>query len=75
MISSVTTTVVAVAFGAALGAMAVILLISLLTSKELLSSDSRHRLRELGRRLDVAIWPLLMVFLVIVVMKILEILA
>ncbi|MEM0313397.1 MAG: hypothetical protein QXQ41_02470 [Candidatus Bathyarchaeia archaeon] len=75
MISSVTTTVVAVAFGATLGVAATMLLISLLASKEMLSADSRRKLIEFGKRLDVAIWPLLMVFLLIVAVKVLEILA
>lgn len=75
MISSVTTTTVAVIFGATLGAAVTILLISLLVSKEMLSADYRRMILELGRRLDVAIWPLLLVFLVIVAVKILEILA
>ncbi|MEM2593810.1 MAG: hypothetical protein QXV96_02750 [Candidatus Bathyarchaeia archaeon] len=76
MISSITTaTVVAVAFGATLGFAATILLISLLVSKEMLSADSKRIALNLGRRLDVAIWPLLIVFLVIVAVKILEILA
>ncbi|MCS7114987.1 MAG: hypothetical protein RMJ15_07275 [Nitrososphaerota archaeon] len=75
MISSVTTTVVAVAFGATLGVAATMLLISLLASKEMLSADSRRRLLELGKRLDVAIWPLLMAFMLIVAVKVLEILA
>lgn len=75
MISSVVTTVVAVTFGAALGVAATILLILLLASKEMLSADSRHTLLELGKRLNVAVWPLLIVFLLIVAVKILEILA
>ncbi|MBS7641451.1 MAG: hypothetical protein QXJ19_07645 [Candidatus Bathyarchaeia archaeon] len=75
MISSVTTTTIVVAFGATLGFAVTILLISLLVSKEMLSADSKRVILELGRRLDVAIWPLLMVFLVIVAVKILEILA
>ncbi|MEM2393546.1 MAG: hypothetical protein QXW82_06305 [Candidatus Bathyarchaeia archaeon] len=75
MISSVTTTVVAVAFGATLGVAATMLLISLLASKEMLSADSRRKLIEFGKRLDVAIWPLLMAFLLIVAVKVLEILA
>lgn len=74
MISSVTTTTI-IAFGATLGFAATILLISLLVLKEMLSADSKRMILELGRRLDVAVWPLLMVFLVIVAVKILQVLA
>ncbi|MEM3955728.1 MAG: hypothetical protein QW424_03130 [Candidatus Bathyarchaeia archaeon] len=76
MISSITTTTtVAVAFGATLSLAATILLISLLVLKEMLSVDSKRIALNLEERLNVAIWPLLMVFLVIVAVKILEILA
>lgn len=75
MISSVTTTVVAVAFGATLGVAATMLLISLLAAKEMVSADFRRRLVAFGKSLDVAIWPLLMAFLLIVAVKVLEILA
>ncbi|MEM0489309.1 MAG: hypothetical protein QXD86_02015 [Candidatus Bathyarchaeia archaeon] len=75
MISSITTTTVAVAFGATLGVAATILLISLLASKEMLSADQRQKLIEFGKRLDVAIWPLLIAFLLMVAVKVLEILA
>ncbi|MBS7605941.1 MAG: hypothetical protein QXR62_00030 [Candidatus Bathyarchaeia archaeon] len=76
MISSITTTTtVAVTFGATLSLAATILLISLLVLKEMLSVDSKRIALNLEGRLNVAIWPLLMVFLVIVAVKILEILA
>jgi len=75
LISSITTTTVAVAFGATLGVAATILLISLLASKEMLSADQRQKLIEFGKRLDVAIWPLLIAFLLMVAVKVLEILA
>lgn len=65
----------AVAFGATLGVAATILLISLLASKEMLSADQRQKLIEFGKRLDVAIWPLLIAFLLMVAVKVLEILA
>lgn len=75
MISSVTTTAVAVALGPALGLAAAILLILLLASKEVLMAGSGRAALDFGRSLDVAIWPLLMAFLVTVAVKILEVLA
>ncbi|MBC7129984.1 hypothetical protein H5T51_02035 [Candidatus Bathyarchaeota archaeon] len=73
MISSVTT--VATVFGATISIVAVIFLISLLATKEILTTDTKHILRTLGKNLDVAIWPLLLAFTLIVAIKILEILA
>lgn len=79
MISSVTTTTVTtvatLAVGAALGAFASALLILFLATKEVVTADSRRQLVFLGKALDVGILPLLMSFILIVVLKVVEILA
>jgi len=78
MISTVTTTVTTVAtlaMGATLGALAAMLLIALLSAKEVFAADRRRALAFLRRSLDVAIVPLLMVFALIVALKIIEVLA
>ena len=76
MISTITTTVTTVAtlaVGATLGALATLLLISLLATKEVVTADARRILRAFGRSLDIGILPLLMVFALIVAFKILEV--
>ncbi|MEM2293785.1 MAG: hypothetical protein QXX41_10970 [Nitrososphaerota archaeon] len=79
MISSVTTTTVTtvatLAVGAALGAFTSALLILFLATKEVVTVDSRRQLVFLGKALDVGILPLLMSFILIVVLKVVEILA
>jgi len=78
MISTVTTTVTTVATlaaGATLGALATILLIFLLSTKEVVMADARRVFTVLGRNLDIAILPLLMTFALIVAFKILEVIA
>lgn len=79
MISTVTTTtvttIVTLTGGASLGVIATMLLISLLGTKEIVSEDTRRGLKALGRHLNVCIFPLLLVFILIVVFKVTEIIA
>jgi len=78
LISSVTTTVTTVAslaLGATLGVLASILLILLLSAKEVAAADVSSPLTALGRNLNVAILPLLLVFTLIVTFKVLEVIA
>ena len=76
MISTVTTTTVTTVtlFGltALLGLAAVLMLISYLVAKEMLSASSSQRLQMISRRLNIAIVPLLLVFAAIIGDKIVE---
>lgn len=76
MISTVTTTTVTTVtlFGitALLGLVAVLMLISYLVAKEMLSASSSQRLQMISRRLNIAIVPLLLVFAAIIGDKIVE---
>ena len=78
MVSTVTSTTVTTVtlFGitALLGIAAVLMLISYLVVKEMLSASSSRRLQLVSRRLNVAIVPLLIVFGTIVGSKVVEIL-
>lgn len=75
MISTVTTsTVVTVAAFASLGLIAVVVLLSLLIQKELVTSASSRRAQALNRVLNVAIVPLFMAFALIVAVKVAEVL-
>jgi len=77
MISTITTTVTTIAtmsIGATLGALTTFLLISLLSTKELATADARHTLRTLGRSLNVSIFPILIVFSIIVVFEAMNVL-
>jgi len=78
MISTVTSTTVStitsVALGATLGLVAVLLLIGFLVVKELASNGGHSRLQVLSRVLNVAIYPLLAVFAVIVANRMIEVL-
>lgn len=78
MISSVTTTVTTVAslaLSASLGVIASILLILLLSGREVAAADVKSPFTALGRNLDVAILPLLLTFILIVAFKVLEVIA
>jgi hypothetical protein len=78
LISTVTTTVTTVATlaaGATLGFLGSLLLIFLLSTKEVVTADPRRALTYLGRSLDVPILPLLITFSLIVAFKIMEVLA
>jgi hypothetical protein len=77
MISTVTTTTVSAiasteAFVASLGLIAVVLLISLVVTKQLASATDAPRLQRFAHGLDVAIIPLLMVFTAIAAAKMVE---
>ena len=76
MISTVTTTTVTTVtlFGitALLGLAAVLMLISYLVAKEILSASFSPRLQMISRRLNIAIVPLLLVFAAIIGDKIVE---
>jgi uncharacterized paraquat-inducible protein A len=78
MISTVTTSTVSsitsVALIGTLGAIGVVVLFTLLIQKELLSASSDTRMLRLQRTLNIAIWPLIAVFVLIVIAKIVEIL-
>lgn len=80
MISTVTTTTVTTIVtltttGVSIGALATILLVSLLGTQELATADTRRSIRALGKYLNVSILPLLVVFMLIVAFKIVEVIA
>ena len=79
MISTVTvstiTTIAASGLAAGIGIFVTLLLIGLLTSKELLGTSSGNRQKLVARSLNISIIPLLIGFLVIVGLKVAEILA
>jgi hypothetical protein len=79
MISTVTTSTVSsitsVALIGTLGAIGVVVLLTLLIQKELISASSDARMLRLQRTLNIAIWPLIAVFVLIAVSKIIEILS
>ena len=76
MVSTVTSTTVTTVtlFGitALLGLAGVLMLISYLVAKEVLSASPYQRLRLISRRLDVAVVPLLLVFAAIVGSRVVE---
>lgn len=78
MVSTVTsttvTTVTLLGLSALLGLAAVLMLTGYLAARELLSASDNGRLRQLARRLNVAVIPLLVVFAVIVGTKAAEVL-
>jgi hypothetical protein len=78
MISTVTTTTVTTivtltSTGASIGALAAILLISLLGTQEVATSDQRRSIKNLAKHLNISILPLLLVFSLIVTFKIIEV--
>jgi hypothetical protein len=80
MISTVTTTTVTTivtlaSTGVSIGAIATILLLSLLGTQETVAVSKRRSLKMLGKYLNVSILPLLLVFTLIVVFKAVEIIA
>lgn len=79
MVSSITTTTISTVsstegFAASLALIVVLALTSVLVAKELSSTTQAPRLQRLGRGLNVAIIPLLMVFTAIVATKLVEVL-
>ena len=79
MISTITvstiTTIAASSLVAGIGVFVTLLLIGLLTTKELLGTSSGNRQKLMARSLSVSIIPLLIGFAVIVGLKVAEILA
>lgn len=79
MVSTVTvstiTTIAAASLGVGIGIFATLLLIGLLTAKELLGASSGDRQKLISRSLLISIIPLLIGFAVIVGVKVAEILA
>jgi hypothetical protein len=77
MISTVTTSTVSSITSAALlgtlGIIGIVILLSLLVQKELVSTSSDTRLLRLQRTLNIAIYPLIMVFLLIFLAKVIEV--
>jgi hypothetical protein len=71
--TTTTTTVVALSQTAIFGAIGVVVLITLLIAKELLSASENEKAMLLGRITSVAINPLLFAFLSIVAVKVLEV--
>lgn len=79
MISTVTTSTVSSITSAALfgtmGAIATVVLVALLVQREIASASEDGRLLRLQRALSIAIWPLIAVFVLIAVAKIIDILS
>ena len=78
MISTITTsTVSTIATAGIAGSVAlvgILVLISLLVQKEITSSSSKHRVKQLNRILNIGIPPLLFAFILIVGARVIEVL-
>ena len=78
MISTVTTTTVttvtSVALAASLGLLAIVFLLILLIQKEIFSVSSGYRGQTLSKVLNMAIAPLLLVFIFTTVVKVIQVL-
>nr|QNO53215.1 hypothetical protein HNLOENAD_00015 [Methanosarcinales archaeon ANME-1 ERB6] len=72
--TTTTTTVVTISQAAVFGAIGVVILITLLIAKELLSASENEKALLLGKFTGVAINPLLFAFLMIVFVKVMEVL-
>jgi hypothetical protein len=72
--TTTTTTVVALTHAAVFGAIGVAALITLLIAKELSSASENRKALFLGRIITVTIHPLLFAFLMIVMVKVIEVL-
>lgn len=79
MISTVTTSTVSsitsVTLIGTLGAISVVLLFTLLIHKELLNASNDGRMLRLKQAINIALWPLIVVFIITVAVKIFEILS
>jgi hypothetical protein len=77
MISTVTTSTVSSITSAAmfgtLGAIGIVILVTLLIQRELASVSSNERLSRLQTVLNIAIWPLLVVFILVAIAKVIEV--
>ena len=78
MISTVTTstisTITTAALAGSVALIAILVLLSLLIQKELTISSTSSRLQKVGRTLNIGLAPLLVVFFVLVVVKVMEVL-
>jgi hypothetical protein len=74
VVATTTTTTAAISIAGSLAIIGTIVLISLLIAKELLSSHKVERTLFLSDRLDIAIIPLLLMFALIVITKIMDVL-
>ncbi len=74
MVTTVTTTVLTAMSASSLALSVILALIALLVSKELISSGHGIRAQQVSRTLNIAIAPLLIVFVMTVVIRIAEIL-
>jgi|YelNatPaOPRAMG01_1025707.scaffolds.fasta_scaffold56829_3 hypothetical protein len=76
MISTVTTTtvttIVTLTTGISLGMIATVLLIALLGTQQVAKAESHQTLKTLGKNLNVSVFPLLLVFTLIVIFKTVE---
>ena len=68
------TSIAALGIGASISILAVLLLIGMLTTKELVGASDGSRQRLIGRCLNISIIPLVISFAVIVALKVMEIL-
>lgn len=73
-VTTTTTTVVTTAAAASLALIALLTLIALLIQKEIIGSLSGPRARRISRALNIAIVPLVLVFVVTVAFKIADVL-
>ena len=69
-ISTITTSVIA----GSLALIGILLLLTLLINKELLSAAQQERLKKLSKALNIGIIPLLIAFALIVVVRVMEVL-
>ena len=76
MISTVTTSTVTIlstsAIAGTLALVGVLVLIALLVQKEIASASGESRWNQLGKLLNIGIFPLLIAFLMIVVIKVIQ---
>lgn len=73
-VTTTTTTVITTAAAASFALIAILTLILLLIQKEIISGIAGERARRLSRALNIAIVPLLLVFVVTVAFKVADIL-
>jgi len=73
-VTTTTTTVITTAAAASLALIAILTLIALLIQKEIIGGLSGARAQRLGRALNIAIVPLVLVFIVTVAFKVADVL-
>lgn len=78
MISTVTTstvtTVTTVAIAGSVALIGIIILFGLLVQKEVTTATNAERMAQLGKALNIAIFPLLIAFIMIVITKVAQVL-